>query len=299
MFPSLLAAFLFAASGISGRRAAVALGPLRANAWRLVLAAVLLGAWVSVRGSVDFSTRAVQWLLVSGVVGFGLGDMCLFLAYPRLGARLTLLLNLCSAPLFGALLDWVLQRESLSAAQFGASALVLGGVSVALLGGHGGERKWSPEMFGGVIAAVGAGLGQGCGAALSRHAQALAASDGAVLDGITQAFVRTLPGMTLSIIVWQVVARVRRELPAMTVGGRAWQWLAAAVMCGPVLGVSCFQWALGLQSSVVVLSITASAPVLVMPMSAWIDGDRPPKIAVAGAILAVAGVILLLQHERL
>src|SRR4029077_12771263 len=89
MVPSVITAFLFAASGICGRRAAMGLGALRANALRLTLAAVLLGCWVGSQRSVDFSTRTVHWLLISGVVGFGVGDVSLFLAFPRIGARLT------------------------------------------------------------------------------------------------------------------------------------------------------------------------------------------------------------------
>src|SRR4051794_8923442 len=116
MLPSVLTAFLFAASGISGRRAAVGLGALRANACRLALAAVLLGCWVALHGGVDFSTRSVRWLIISGLIGFGLGDVSLFLAYPRIGARLTLLVSLCSAPVFGAALDWSLQRTGFTLA---------------------------------------------------------------------------------------------------------------------------------------------------------------------------------------
>jgi drug/metabolite transporter (DMT)-like permease len=66
-------------------------------------------------------------------------------------------------------------------------------------------------------------------------------------------------------------------------------------MFGPVVGVSCFQWALSLQSSIVVLSVTATAPVLIMPLAARIDHDSPARAAVAGGLLAVAGVILLLH----
>ena len=42
MMPSVLAACFFAASGICGRRAAIGLGALRANAFRLLFAALLL-----------------------------------------------------------------------------------------------------------------------------------------------------------------------------------------------------------------------------------------------------------------
>src|SRR6186713_1497605 len=117
MLPALVTDLCFAVSGICGSRAALAYGSLRGNALRLLIAAAALGlasAWV---GFPDFDSRAARRLLVSGVVGFGLGDVSLFLAYPRLGSRLTLLLNLCSAPLFGAAADAWLTGAQVSAAQ--------------------------------------------------------------------------------------------------------------------------------------------------------------------------------------
>jgi drug/metabolite transporter (DMT)-like permease len=64
-------------------------------------------------------------------------------------------------------------------------------------------------------------------------------------------------------------------------------------MFGPVLGVSCFQWALVQAPALVVLSITATTPILIMPLSAVIDHDRAGKAAIWGSVLAVVGVVLM------
>lgn len=301
MVASILTALLFAASGICGRRAAVAFGALRANALRLLLAALLLGWWVLRHEPVDFSTRPVHRLLLSGVIGFGLGDACLFLAYPRIGARLTILVNLCSAPLFGAVVDWLLVGTGITLPQVGASLVILTGVMLALRAGssRGRELVWdAPGTASGLVFALLAGLGQGCGAAVSRHAHLAMVEEGQLLSGVAQAFVRTLPGVTFAMMAWLVVSRLGRKIPPSRLGRSSWGWLLAAVLCGPVVGVSCFQWALGQQSSVVVLSITATAPVLIMPMAMVVDGDRPRPAAALGAMLAVAGVILTLWLPR-
>ena len=60
---------------------------------------------------------------------------------------------------------------------------------------------------------------------------------------------------------------------------------------GPVIGVSCFQWALKDTPSALVLAIVATAPIVVMPMAWFAEGDRPSPIGVAGAVVAVGGVI--------
>ena len=270
---------------------------------RLAGAALLLGLWVLWREPVSFSTRSVHRLLVSGVVGFGLGDVCLFLAYPRIGARLTILVNLCCAPLFGAAVDWWLVGSSFTTAQLLASSVILAGVVLALLAGRRADVGKVPEdawvRLGGVFFAILAGFGQGCGAALSRHAHAAMVEDGTEISGIAQAFVRILPGLAFSLLIWAVVAGVKKHLPApVVIVKSSWGWLLGAILCGPALGVSCFQWALSLENSVVVLSVTATAPILIMPMAALVDGDRFTWLSVAGAAIAVMGVILLLWLPR-
>ena len=277
----------------------MAFGALRANAMRLAAASLLLGLWVMWREPVNFSTRSVHRLLFSGVVGFGVGDVCLFLAYPRIGARLTILVNLCCAPVFGALADWGLVGTRFSGAQFLASGVILTGVVLALRAGRQVDATQvmvnSAERVRGLLFAVMAGLGQGCGAALSRNAHLAMVQDGTEISGIAQAFVRTLPGVAFAWLVWAVVVRLRRVVPPPLVITRSsWGWLLGAVICGPALGVSCFQWALSQESSVVVLSIIATAPIMIMPMAVMVEGDRLRWTAALGAVIAVTGVVMML-----
>lgn len=305
MLPAILTAFLFAGSGICGQRAAVGLGALKANALRLLLATLALGCLAGWTGPVDLTTGTAQRLFYSGVVGFGVGDVALFLAYPRLGARLTLLLYLCSAPLFGAIGDIWLVGTYLTLHQSLMGSVILSGVAVALSAGlrlppalrgpdHRSAVRW------GVFSALLAGCGQGFGAALSRLAQAEAVREGLVITGIGQAFLRVLPGMGFAMLTWYLSMKLPTWLGVERKfvrganklrDGRVWLWLLAATSCGPIGGVSCFQWALGELRSGVVLSITATTPLLVMPLSYWLEQDRPGWRGVLGAVIAVAGVI--------
>ncbi len=70
-------------------------------------------------------------------------------------------------------------------------------------------------------------------------------------------------------------------------------WVMANATFGAVLGVPCFQHALTEVSSAVALSITATTPILVMPMTAYSEGDVPSARSVLGAVVAVAGVVML------
>jgi drug/metabolite transporter (DMT)-like permease len=304
MLPALLTALFFAASGICGQRCAVWFGPLRGNALRLALAAVMLGVLTLLLCPVSLSTRTAHRLFYSGLVGFGVGDVALFLAYPRLGARLTLLVNLCSAPLFGAASDWMLTGAHVSMGQWLASGVILSGVVLALSGRltlpHDGVHGVIPGLF----AALVAGFGQGFGASLSRWAKLAATEEGLRFTGTNEAFIRVLPGLTFSVSLLALYSFWRRErkkrnryVASKTANhsreGRGWPWLLGAALFGPVLGVSCFQWALGTAPSAIVLSITATTPILVMPLAYLSEGDSPSRLAIIGAAIAVSGVALM------
>ena len=297
MIASLLTAFLFACSGICGQRSASALGPLRANAIRLGIAMLLLGAMTSLIAPVSFSSPAIPWLVMSGLIGFGAGDISLFVAYPHLGARLTLLINLCAAPIFGAAGEWLMMGERPALEQALYCVIIVVGVVIAL-----GPQIRLPRAAGahlgtGLIAAIGAGAGQGVGATFTRLAKTKALAAGDHFTGISEAFVRVVPGFLLSALVWWCVSRMKaaRRVADHTSLHRRWSsWVVAAAVFGPVLGVSCFQWALGQETSAVVLSITATTPIIVIPMAAYMDGDKPGAITVLGSLIAVTGVVLVL-----
>jgi len=302
MWPAFLTALSFAGSGICGQRSAVGFGSLRGNTLRLALSALVLGLLALLLGLIPWSSLTAQRFLYSGLVGFGVGDVALFLAYPRLGSRLTLLVNLCCAPLAGALGDWLLLGTPTAATQWFPTTMILSGVALALAGG-GPWRGVVPDsrrILSGLAAAVLAGMGQGFGASLSRYAKVAAVAEGVRLYGVNEAFLRSLPGLAFSAGLWWLAGRWAGRSTAppardATLDRWRWWWLLGAAGFGPIIGVSCFQWALGLAPSSLVLSITATTPILVIPLAMIFEKDRPGPLAAIGALLAVAGVILLLH----
>src|SRR6185503_15975665 len=80
-----------------------------------------------------------------------------------------------------------------------------------------------------------------------------------------------------------------RETPA----SRAWPWVLLNGLTGPALGVSCYQWALKTTSSGVVLPIVAITPIVIIPFSYRMEGERPSLRSIMGGALAVAGAAAL------
>src|SRR4051812_33287102 len=96
MLASLLTTLFFSLSVIFGAQSSKILGGSVANLSRLTLATALLAIWTHSVGS-GLQGPGLPWFFLSGVIGFGLGDMALFGALSRIGPRLSILLTQCLA----------------------------------------------------------------------------------------------------------------------------------------------------------------------------------------------------------
>jgi drug/metabolite transporter (DMT)-like permease len=309
MIPALLTALLFSFSAIFGQRAAKLFGPLRANALRLLIACVVLGILTAVvdavRGQPSCFPGVFPALFLSGMVGFGLGDVGLFLAYSRLGARLTILINFSVGTLCAAWGDQLLLGISLTGGQWGGVGLVLAGLGLALwpvsVAGQRVRLPWS-----GLACAAVAGLGQGFGTTLTGWANQLAGSRQVVVHGISQAFQRSTAGVLVAMLVWGGwwFFQGKKRVAARPVGSKsphrkhAGFWLAGAALSGPVAGVSCYQWARLELPSAVVVAVAATSTLWVIPLARWIEKDRPALRQTAGTFVAVGGIALLYLVRR-
>lgn len=292
MLLALLAAVLFAASAVCGQSLSRQLGGVTANACRITLACTILGliTWTFFPDHIDSAT--FRWFLLSGVLGFGFGDVALYLAYPLLGARTAGLVNLCLATLVGALADWMFLGTRLTPAEMGAAALTLAGVVMAM---HKRDEPFSWNV--GLLLTLFAGTCQGFGLMVSRLAQGIARQHGLEHSGPAQAFQRTLGGV---VVGWMALAILRRSLkgrsliPAEVRTPQLPYWILGASIFGPVAGVSALQVALQrVDSSAIVSAITATAPLMLLPISRLIDREAPTKQAICGSFLAVGGVIAI------
>lgn len=297
---ALLTTLLFALSAVSGQRTAIRLGGLRGNFWRLLLSSVVLGTIVLTLFPESLAGPTFAWFFISGLVGFGFGDVGLFLAYERIGSRLAILLNLCLAPVFAATVEWFWLGNALSVREIGAAAVILTGVALALRPDR--TRTRSAELQGrfssGVIAAIVAGLGQGVGAVISRKANEVEQAIGVEVNGISEAGQRVVAGLLVAAIAAWIWRKSSLRLPDEITGAHRRSatlgWLTMAALAGPVIGVSCFQQALSaMGSGGLVLAVVALTPIVLMPMAWWAEKDRPSRLSVIGAVVAVAGVILL------
>ena len=90
-----------------------------------------------------------------------------------------------------------------------------------------------------------------------------------------------------------LIQRERRPENAAPPRAHRFLWILANALCGPVIGVSCYQWALATTPSGLVLPIVATTPLVIIPFSYLLERERPSRRSLAGGAIAVAGAVAL------
>jgi drug/metabolite transporter (DMT)-like permease len=285
------AAACWVVSALSFESAGKRIGSLSLNLIRLTIALLPLSLWgLFTRGQaipLDADAHTWLWLSASAVVGFVIGDLCLFRAFVLIGPRLGMLI-MASAPMWASLLGLVFLGETLEGRDVAGMALTLVGIGWAILqkqpSAAEGERKWSYDPRG-LLLALGGALGQAGGLILSKHGMGdydpFAATQIRVMVGVV-GFAAVVTGLGW----WTKIGQAVRDREAM-------QSTALGAVFGPFLGVGCSLIAIQLAPTGIAATLMATTTILMLPV-AWFRGERLGAGGVLGAVIAFAGVVLLL-----
>lgn len=288
-------------TALSFEAAGKRIGSLSLNLIRLVMAFAPLCVWGLVtRGHalpIDAAPSAWGWLALSGLIGFTLGDLCLFRAFVLIGPRLSTLI-MASVPVWTSLLGFVFLDERLHERELLGIALTVSGIAWAV-----SQRQPAPVptqaseasvptskpsrwrfASSGIALALAGALGQAVGLVLSKHGMAdydaFAATQIRVLAGIA--------GFGVVITLWRWWPRVREAVRDTKAMGPT----AIGAVFGPFLGVGLSLLAVQLAPTGVASSMMATTPILMLPVS-WIRGEKFGWAGALGAVIAVVGVAVL------
>jgi drug/metabolite transporter (DMT)-like permease len=285
---ALLTAILWSGSALIFARASTRINPLQVNVIRLCFAVLYLLAVIALfHLEVNLTTAQLSNLCISGVIGLALGDTFLFKAFKELGARLSMLI-MSLAPAIAAILAAVMINDTLtSLGVFGMCVTVAGVAIVVLRESPSGPAVVRWDALGLFFAFLGA-VGQGVGLVFAKMAFNEHDINGFVATGIRIAasLVILIPGSFVSGRLDNPVTLVQKER-------RAFLLVAVGAVLGPFLGIACSLIAIAHTSVGAAASIMGTVPVVMLPMVRLIYKERLTKSAVAGALLAVIGVVIL------
>lgn len=321
-----VAALGYGIAPVCARRAIRLLGFVRANLWRLVAAAAVLGTIAFALGRGTGSEPIA--FAVAGAIGFGIGGICMFRALPLLGAPLAALLVETGAALTAAALAWAWFRDPIAPLIGVACLVILAGVVLGLTPYVRSPARTATQpahTLRGVAYVLVAALAQAVSAVVSRWALLAAQQADPIPDGparnlafvASAAFDRLLGGVAVALLILIAARALSRRsaaadlalrrgggfapgmVPARNELGRAgrvlpdtaWFWVGANSLFGPVIGVTAMVWALQTLQPGVAQAIAATAPLIAIPAARWLEGYRPPPRYWIGAALAVGGLV--------
>ncbi|MBP5548382.1 MAG: DMT family transporter [Bacteroidales bacterium] len=322
-FLSIIVALSWTATALFAEVGSKRMGSLPFNAIRMALSLCFLALtlWLTLGTPwpryADTSTWL--WLLLSGVVGYVIGDYCLMQGYIVIGSRFGQLFMTLSAPT-AAILGRLFIGEKMGGLAIAGMVITLSGIAISVLSKQDSDNPKSNTHSNlhlklpirGVMYAAMAGICQGAGLVLSKigleHYDAAlsihnidvsSATKGALLPiplNLTIPFASTMirgimgfAGFMLLLMLSKNGASKLRK----AIGDRKAFWCAlASMLFGPFLGVSLSLMATLYTSTGIAQTLFSLTPVLIIAPAALLFHQKVTLREVIGAIISVTGVCL-------
>ncbi len=293
-FAALLTTVFWTITALAFETASKRIGSMHVNILRLALATVFLSVFsFFYRGMflpLDADFHTLVWLALSGIVGFIIGDYCLFRAYVITGARVAMLM-MTLAPVFAAFAAWLMLGEVLNIQSMLAMVITLGGIALVIFTRSDGasaakdRRKLSMSYpVKGIVMGVIAAAGQGVGIVFSKYGMRN-------YDPFAASHIRVITGFIGFAVLFFLLGKYK-ELPASFRDSKSMKWLAVGSFFGPFLGVSFSLMAVQHTNAGIAQTIMSLTPVLIIPPAVLINKERVTWREIIGAVIAVLGVIL-------
>ena len=294
------AAMFWAGATVMYRRIGRVLPPVRMNLTKNLLATVLLcvvvgGAWALSpdRGQPFTLARPMMLLLIlSGIVGIGIGDTCFFAALARIGARRTLLLFML-APVATAALAWPILAETIGPWQTAGIAITVAGIAWVIAERNHATSDGHVDALG-ICFAAGAALCQAGGALMTRYV-----FDHGDIAAAPSAIVRITAGSAILLLMLPLdkllpqpggAAENHPKRPSIK---HTFFLVAVAATMGSFLGIWLQQVAFKSDANVgVAQTLLSTSPLFVLPIVLLL-GERVSRRAAIGAAVSIVGVALL------
>ena len=256
------------------------------------------------------------WLLLSGIVGYVIGDYCLMQGYIHIGSRFGQLFMTLSAPTAAITARLFLGEQMRPIAILGM-VITLSGIAMSILAkddntesSHKVKLKLPVK---GIFYASMAGIGQGVGLVLSKvgllHYEQSALAAGLSAQAVPEGAILPLPiaysipfaatmirayiglaGFFLALVLFNKdgLAQLNRAVHDR----KAMGCVLGSTIFGPFLGVSASLLATLYTSAGIAQTIFALTPILIIAPSALLFHQKVTACEVIGAVISVIGVAM-------
>ncbi|MBO7579472.1 MAG: DMT family transporter [Prevotella sp.] len=294
-------AFSWTATALLSEFGSKRLGNLTLNVLRMGLALlfslVLFGVVTGNPLPAGVPADACGWMLLSGLVGYVIGDYCLFQCYILIGSRFGQLF-MTLAPLSAALMAWITLGQQMKPMSIVAMLVTLFGIGISVLGRNEHHMVSLKLPLNGVLFAIGAAMCQGIGLVLSKigmdHYDMTAMAKAGVSEWLipfSANFYRCIAG----IIGFTILLYFRDGIGHLREAMHDRKGLSVAIattIFGPFVGVGFSLMAVQYTAAGIASTLMAMTPIIILLPSYWLFHEKITWKAVLGAFISVIGVSL-------
>ena len=290
-------AFSWTATALLSEFGSKRLGNLTLNVLRMALALlfslVLFGVVTGNLLPAGASAEACGWMLLSGIVGYVIGDFCLFQCYIIIGSRFGQLF-MTLAPISAALMAWATLGQQMTLMSVVAMLVTLVGIGISVLG-RGEHHKVSLKLpLNGVLFAIGAAVCQGVGLVLSKigmdHYEPSTTMPEWLIP-FSANFYRCVAGIIGFLILHYFRDGMGQLRDAMH-DRKGLSVAIATTIFGPFVGVGFSLMAVQYTAAGIASTLMAMTPIIIILPSYWLFHEKITWRAVIGAVISVLGVSL-------
>ncbi len=287
---ALFTAFSWTLVGIFFGQATKRIGSVSVNFIKLIFGFIFLSITALLtRGLMfptDASLHAWTWLILSGIIGFFLGDYFMLRAYVEVGVRISLLMMATSPPM-AAIFGFIFLGEKISLIGILGMLITITGIIIVIVNKdtRGQKVKIKYSTRGLFFAFLGA-LGQAVGLIFSK-----------VGLGDYNTFAATQIRIIAGFISFAIFVSLRREWGSIRLAIKdkeAIKYTLLGSIFGPFIGVSLSLVAIRYTSAGIASTITSITPITIIPFSIFLFKEKISPLEIFGAFVSVCGVGVLL-----
>ena len=292
-------AFSWTATALLSEFGSKRMGNLTLNLMRMIITLLFSFIMFWILGGTPLpahaSTEAYLWMMLSGLVGYVIGDFCLFQCYLIIGSKFGQLF-MTLAPIAAAITAWITLGQEIRPQAMLAMLVTLTGIAISVLGRGEGHKLSLKLPLAGVLFAIGAAVCQGVGLVLSKigmnYYEASLTTD--LADWMLPFhanFFRCIAGT----IGFALLMAVKEGFTPLRKGVRDRKGLTAAVattIFGPFVGVGASLLAVQYTAAGIASTLMALTPIIIILPSYWIFKQPITVKSLFGALISVIGVSL-------